>query len=130
MHFNYLAIGAATAINMFIGSLWYSPLMFSKIWAAGTKFHGEPKMTHFHLLRALGVALVTTIGLACIISTRDITEPLEAVKLVSLLWFTFVATSHYNAVIWAQKPISVYLIDVAYFLVTMSVSGALLAWWR
>jgi hypothetical protein len=127
---NYVAVAAATVINMVIGSLWYSPFLFGKIWAAGIKFKGEPKMTSFHLVQAAGAAFALALGIACILNTMNIVEPAEAIKSFAFLWLIFVATTHYNSVIWAQKPISVYLIDVTYFLATISAATALLAWWR
>jgi len=127
---NYVAVVVATISNMVIGSLWYSPFLFGKIWAAGIRFKGEPKMTAFHLAQAAGAALALTLGLACILNTMNISEPAEAIKNIAFLWLIFVATTHYNSVIWAQKPISVYLIDVTYFLTTICASTALLVWWR
>ena len=34
---NYLAVGVAALATIFIGALWYSPLMFHKLWV---KAHG------------------------------------------------------------------------------------------
>lgn len=127
---NYIAIAIATVVTMVIGSLWYSPLMFAKIWAAHIKFKDDPKMTHWHLIQATGVALAMTVGLAYIFNALNITEPLTALKTAAFLWLIFIATSHFNAVIWAKKSIVVYLIDVAYFLVTISAASAVLAYWR
>ncbi len=127
---NYIAIAVTTVVIMAIGSLWYSPLMFGKIWAAGIKFKGEPKMSSFHLVQAFGVALAIAVGLAYLLNSMNITDPVEAIKNIALLVLIFIATSHYNSVIWAQKPISVYLIDVSYCFTIFCLSSALLVGWN
>ena len=43
-HVNFLAVGVAALTTIFIGALWYSPLLFHKVWV---KAHGysEEKAT-------------------------------------------------------------------------------------
>ncbi len=127
---NYVAIGVAVLLNMAIGMAWYSPSLFGSTWAAGIKFKGTPKMGVFHLVQALGVGLIIALGLANLIDQLAIFDVYSAIRGSAIVWLSFVVPTHYSGVIWAQKPMSVYVIDMGYYLVSFCVIGALLAWWR
>ncbi len=129
MH-HYTAIGAAVILNMGIGMAWYSPALFGTIWAKAIKFKGKPEMNIYHLIQGLGVSLLIALGLWHLIHALGVLDVYGAVRVASIAWLGFVVPTHYNGVIWAQKPLSVFFVDAGYYLVSFGAVAALLAWWQ
>ena len=127
---NYVAVGAAVILNMGIGMAWYSPALFGDIWAKGIKFKGKPEMNIYHLLQGLGVGLFIACGLAHLLYNLAVSDVYSAIQTSTIVWLTLVVPTHYNGVIWAQKPLSVFFVDAGYYLVSFGAIAALLAWWQ
>ena len=127
---NYVAVGAATILNMGIGMAWYSPALFGDIWAKGINFKGQPQMGASHLLQGLAVGLFIALGLAYLLDQQAVFGVYDAICAATIVWASFVVPAHYNGVIWAQKPLSVFLIDAGYYLVSFGAIAGLLAWWQ
>ncbi len=127
---NYIAVGAAVILNMAIGMAWYSPALFGTIWAKGIKFKGKPEMGILHLIQGLCVGLLVALGFAHLLYYLAIITVYNAISTASMVWLGFVVPTHYNGVIWAQKPLSVFFVDAGYYLVSFSAIAALLVWWQ
>ena len=127
---NYLAVAAGVVLNMIIGMAWYSPALFGNIWAAGIKFKGKPEMNIWHLVQGLGVGLFIVLGIAHIFHHMNINTLYGALHTCAAIALCFVLPTHYNGVIWAQKPCSVFFVDAGYYLVSFCAIGGLLVWWQ
>ena len=127
---NYVAVGAAVILNMGIGRAWYSPALFGTIWAKGIKFKGEPEMNIYNLLQGLGVGFLIALGMAHLLHHLVVMDMYSALHTATVVWLSFVVPTHYNGVIWAQKPLSVFLVDAGYYLVAFGAIAALLTWWQ
>jgi hypothetical protein len=128
---NFVAVIIGAIINIAIGMFWYSPALFGKEWAEAHGFkldHLRPTPPHY--VGAIIVSLIIAWALALLINYLQITTVSEGMKLAALVWFGFVATTHFSGVIWAQKPIKSYLIDTGCLLVTMLIMGAIFAVWK
>jgi len=119
-----------TILNVFLGMLWYSPLLFGPMWIKGHKFDNKRlKPTAGHYIGSILVYFITALILAMLI-TRFVLLAWDCGALLAFyIWIGFVATTHFKGVIWAHRPFSVYCIDVAYYLVSLVMMGALLGAW-
>ncbi len=134
-HVNYLAVGAAALATMVIGAVWYSPLLFSKLWM---KAHGYSEEDVEQMRKTLGRAymvsmfcyVVMAFVLAVLVSWVGVTTVLEGAVLGLLVWIGFLATLGLTANMFSEKPLSTYLIDAGYQLVYTVVMGVILAAWR
>ncbi len=127
---NTIAILVAIILNIIIGSVWYSAL-FGKRWAnaLGLSYDDcKPSLVHF--LGAVIVAAVSVIVTAILINLFQISAVMDAIRFAVLIWLGFIATNYFSGVIWAKKPMLVYLIDVGCLLVTTLVNTILLTLWR
>lgn len=133
MDVNWLAVFAAGIINMIVGSLWYSPLMFQKPWMATLKLSekkaGETNMGKTYSIMFVN-ALVTGYVMAMLVRvTNAMTIDMGAV-LGFWIWLGFVATSSLNGVLFEQKSLKGYFINAGYYLVVLVIVGAMMAVWR
>jgi len=128
---NYLAIVAVAIINNILGAIWYSSKVFGKSWAKACKIEmGKKKAGAKHFLGGLLMSLIMAAAVSCLVIKLDLTMVSEGIKLGILLWLGFIATSQFCGVIWAKKPLKVYLIDAGFYLASLLIMGAILATWR
>ena len=129
MHINYLAVLVAAIINMVIGAIWYSPVLFAKSWlaATGKKDMGRPGPGY--ALTAVG-SLVMALILAYVISQIGAVTFMAGAKVGLIAWAGFVATTHAANYVFEGRSLKLYSINVGYFLVTLVLMGGLLGSWN
>ena len=129
---NYLAVGGAALATIFIGALWYSPLLFGDRWAKAHGYSEEQLKENFG--RAFIVSLfcyvVMAFVLAVLVSYTGVSTVPQGAFLGLLVWVGFLATLGLTAHTFSGKPSSTYLIDAGYQLVYAVVMGVILAAWR
>ena len=132
---NYLAVGVAALATIFIGALWYSPLLFHKIWV---KAHGYSEEKVEQMRKTAGRAFVVSLFcyvvmafvFAVFVSYADVSTVLQGALLGFFVWIGFLATLGLTAHMFSEKPLATYLIDAGYQLTYAVVMGVILAAWR
>ncbi|MBI4019754.1 MAG: DUF1761 domain-containing protein [Candidatus Aenigmarchaeota archaeon] len=129
---NLVAVVVAAVLNIVIGMLWYSPLLFGRKWlsAMGLK-KGEMKkegMAKVHVLMFIA-ALIMSYVLATFIDFTAATTAMQGVATGFWVWIGFVATTLLPVYIFENRPKQLYGIYAAYQLVFLLVAGAMLAVW-
>lgn len=132
---NYAAVLVASVASMVIGGLWYSPLLFGKAW---TKLSGmtekqlaEAKkkgMAKSYIAAYVGSALMAYI-LAHFAKYAGAATPIEGAMAGFWAWLGFVAPVLSGAVLWEGKPVKLYILNIAHYLVALLVMGAIVAAW-
>ncbi len=131
---NYLAILAATIVNMAIGYVWYGPL-FGKQWMKLTGRTKESmakeknKMPMIMGSMFIG-ALVMSYVLAVFITLTNSTTALIGAMIGFWAWLGFVATTILQDVLYEKKNKQVATISLGYNLVVLIVNGVILAVWK
>jgi hypothetical protein len=129
---NWLAVLVAGVINMAVGSVWYSPLMFLKPWMA--TLHKKPEMKEGNMgmmyIQMFVSALIMGYVMAMLTKLLHIMTIDMGIMLGFWVWLGFIATAGYNYVLFEQKPIKGYLINVGYYLVVLLLVGALMGIWQ
>lgn len=133
---NYITVLIAAIASMAIGALWYSPLIFGKLWMALSglsegrlaelKARGMGKMYTVNFVAALVMAYV----LAHFVQVWGVFSLANAVELAFWTWLGFIATTMLGSVLWEGKPILLYVINVSYYIVSLIVMTGILAWWK
>ncbi len=127
---NYAAVVVAAIINMAVGALWYSPMMFSKAWLklTGKKdMKGSGQMGY--AVSAIG-ALVQSWILVHFVEYAGSTTVWQGVVTGFWLWLGLVAAVMAGAYVFEGRPLKLLKINAGYFLVVLVINGALLAAWR
>jgi hypothetical protein len=135
---NFLAIIVAAIVNVALGALWYSPVLFAKKWskAMGMKSEdfakNQKSMGTGMYFPPLIAGLVTSFVLAWFINALHMTTLGGGIQIGFLAWLGFTTTAQVlNSWIFSGgKPKEVYFINTGYHLVAFCVMGAILAVWR
>jgi len=118
---NYWAILLAAVSSFAVGGLWYSPVLFGKLWNAengGVEQTGHPAKV-FGI--SFGFSLVAAICFAHLVGRTP--ELNDAVGLGALVGIGFVATSFGINYQFAQRTFKLWLVDGGYHAVQFLIFG-------
>jgi hypothetical protein len=122
-------VGALAAF--LIGGLWYSPILFARPWmrASGLTEADLKKGTARIFGGAFALALIGNVNLAFFLADGkpSLSWGLAAGALAGVGW---VSTSLGVTYLFERRPLSLYLIDAGYHVVTFLLSGAILGVWK
>jgi hypothetical protein len=135
MQINFLAVVVSAVATFIIGALWYSPILFGKLWMKAHAYTEEKlKEMQKGVMRAYAVSFVCYLVMAAVLSgLMGLTNTATATGgmwIGFLCWLGFAATIGLTANMFSEKSLSTYLIDVGYQLVYLLVMGAILGAWR
>lgn len=132
---NYLAVFVSAIAGMFFGALWYSPLLFGKIWMnlsglSNDKLNKEKSkgMIWRYCVTFLG-SLLMAFTLANLINYLPIINYSAALKLSFLVWLGFFATASLAGFLWEGKSVKLYLLNIAYYLIELLIMCLILVVW-
>lgn len=132
MELNYLAIVLGGVGAWILGALWYSPVLFGKKWQAELGYTDE-YLKQANMAVVFGLSLVCMIimsyGLSFIVGSHP-----EGERTIGhgffhgcLAGFMFAAMSMGINYLYQRKSIMLYVIDAAYQVLMLGVSGAIMA---
>lgn len=129
---NYLAILVGALINMVVGALWYSPVLFSKQWMklTGLKEMGSKKEMPKMYAITFVAAIVMSFILMKLITDLHVMGALWGVKVGLWVWLGFTAATTISDYLFAKRPLKLYAINVGYYLVVSVLLGALFGVWH
>lgn len=131
MQFNWLAILVAAALSFLIGGVWYSPILFAKRWQRECGLSDE-QLKNANMARIFGLAyvcsLVMAVNLAAFLGAKA-TVPfgLAAGAAAGIGW---VAMCFAINDLFERRSLVLWLINSGYHVVSLTLMGGLLAWWK
>jgi hypothetical protein len=132
---NFLALAVAAIISFAIGSVWYSPVLFGKMWQRELGFT-EEYLSKGNMALIFGSSFVLIFlmnaGLAVILqghASRDITA-MTGLLYGLLIGLFFIATSIGINMLYQRKSFTLWAIDAGYQVFYLAVSGAILGAWK
>lgn len=132
---NEVAIIFAALVSLLLGIIWYSPILFGKIWQRESGLSQEKikSLRKRHMFNLYAVNLAMLLIMAFILAHFRIYLTagtiLESIRVAALIWLGFVATTLLNAVIWQNKSFKAYLIEASYHLASLILMAILLVSW-
>jgi hypothetical protein len=131
---NYLAVVAGIIINMALGALWYSPILFANSWMAATGITKEYIDEHKdQAMKGYAVSIVASIvfvlGLAVMVQVSGAADLAEGLAIGLIAGVGFVATTQGANYTFENRPLKLYLINIGYSVVGFAIIGALLGAW-
>src|SRR5436190_7720770 len=134
VHINYLAVVVATIAAFALGGIWYSPLLFAKMWVAAHGYTEEQvKAMQKSAGKAYGVSLVCqwliALAIAVLIGYLHLEHLPQGLKLSVLVWLGFAFPLGLMATMFTEKKITVFFIDTGYQLVYLLIMGAIITAW-
>ena len=117
---DWVAVLVGTLVVMVLGMIWYGPL-FGKKWSAET---GMPMMSMTKMpepSKLLG-GFISAFVLSAAVNYFGALDDIEHSMVLALLLGVFVGGSYmYSQVVWAGKKMSVFLIDIAFAFVAITI---------
>jgi hypothetical protein len=128
---NYWAVLVAAIANMVIGSIWYAPFLFGRMWMQLVgKREEDMKKGQSSMYVGAGIsALVMSYVFAHLVQYIGATTWMEGLQAGFWLWLGLVATTHLMDVIFSGKSLKLYGIQVGYHLVAILVMSVILTVW-
>lgn len=132
---NFVAVFIATIVSMVIGSLWFSPLLFGKLWIALSgksqkELAGQKKrgMIHIWILAFVG-AFITSYVLYHFTVLLSMETLADALLGAFWIWLGFIAPVQLGIVLWDGKPWKLFVLLAAYHLINLMVIAGVLVLW-
>ncbi len=131
LYISFLAISPAaliigTAAHMLIGMAWYSPLLFGNVWMKLTKTKpGSIKMHAGHVIGSICTGVTIAIVLGYLLKSLGVSTCLSSIQYSTLIWLGFITTILFSPVLWEKRPVELFLIGAAHWLVTLMVIGCI-----
>ena len=128
---NLVGIVLGAISNMVIGAIWYSPMVFGKIWmnlAGITQKEiesGKKQMPKIYSMAFVG-ALITAYILAIFLDLVGAATIGEGLQIGLLVWLGFVATTTLSTVLFENKKTNLYLLNNGYNLLSILVMSVIL----
>lgn len=132
---NYLPILAGALINMIVGSLWYSPLLFAKPWMKLVHISEKDlKSANKNMGMMYGgtfvIALIASSTLLYFVRMLHIITATDGAVLGLIVGIGFTAATTIPDYIFAGRPMKLFAINVGYQLVVLTINGALFGAWH
>jgi len=132
----------AAVVAFIIGSVWYSPLLFSKAWLDGFGKTPDDLMSNKNMLkmkRIMFYSFITMIATAFVLSVfievAGVTTLLGAVQVGLLLCFGFIVTTRFSDMIytigdphWTKRPQELFFVNVGYSILQFAAMSAVIFW--
>lgn len=129
---NWWAVVAATAINMFLGFLWYGPL-FGRAWLrlmekGADEIEGGSNPATY--LLPMAGAFISALVLAVVISFLRVYTWWSGMAWGALLFFAFGGTSLLTSGVFEERKQGLSWMFIGYMAIAHAIEGAMFAVWR
>jgi hypothetical protein len=132
LHANFIAVLVGAIINMVVGAVWYSPLLFAKEWMklTGKKMTSSDKNAANKMYGiSFVISLVLSYVLAHFLFFTSAHTAVEGVKTALWVWVGFVTATQLPSFLFEGRPTKLFAINAGYYLVSLVIMGAVLANW-
>ena len=129
IHSHMLPILAATVARIALGALWYSPVLFLKVWMNLTGI-GEQQMKQGMGGKVTGDivgSFIMAFVLMHMIVWSNAGSAAEGMAVGFICWLGFVAVATVNTVTYEKRPFKLFALYNGYNLASLLAMGAILA---
>jgi hypothetical protein len=124
---NGWAVLVAAVAQIVLGALWYSPVLFGKMWSRLSGIKGMGSWVN--MVGGFVVALVMSFVLANVVKYVGVKGFFGGITAGFWMWLGFVATFTFYTIMYERKPFQLYLINNAYNLLGLMLMGVILSVW-
>jgi Protein of unknown function (DUF1761) len=135
MKINYLAVLVAAIVHFMIGGLWYGVIFENKFiqligWSPEKLEQVANQNNTKAYLFAFLSSLVLVYILAHFVQYTKARGALDGMQTGFWLWLGFVATTQLATVVFEERNLGLYLLNIGYQFVACLLTGAILAVWK
>mgnify|MGYP001606883850 CR=1 FL=1 len=128
---NYAAVIVAAISSFVIGGIWYSPMLFAKLWMQENGFT-EESLKGGNMAMIFGGSFILTLIMSFILAAflagpADLVWGITAGALAGIGWVSFSIGITY---LFERKSMKLFLINAGYHAVAFMVMGGILGLWK
>lgn len=133
---NLLAVLVAAIVSMVIGSLWYSTILFGKTWIRLSGLTQE----NMDKAKQKGMGKTYTFGfIGSLLMSYVLAHSVAYASAVTFgggmvagfwNWLGFVVPVILGSILWENRSVGLFFINIGYYLVSLIIMGGILAVWR
>jgi len=130
---NYLAIAVAWIISVVLGSFWYSPAGFGKLWSqlSGVDMMKTPKKESTRAITVVVFSsLLQAFFLALILNSLQVNSIGNGIVIALVLWFGFTALTTIGNTLYQRQSWKFWWLNSSFFLIVMVINGIILSVWK
>ena len=132
-HINHFAVIVCAVLNLLVGALWYSPLLFYKAWMKENHFTEDMLKGNFNPLKTYGltfiISLIISYNLAFFLGD-DKTDAVWGATAGFLAGFGFSALIFAVVALFERRTWQYILINGGYITIYFTLIGFILGAWR
>ena len=132
---NRIAVICALGLSLGLGALWYSPLMFGRVWYRLKRYTPEEtdnlrgSIRPAYVVSAVCYATMAMV-VAVLVAVLGLASASEGLVLGFLLWLGFVFTTGLIANMFSERRFRSFMIDTLYQLGCLLIMGSMIGAWR
>lgn len=130
---NIWAIAVAWLISVVLGSFWYSPVGFGKLWSklSGVDIMKMPQnLANKAIISVMAASLVQVFVLAVVVKSLHAETVQNGLMIGLFLWAGLVAATAVGNNLYLRLSWKFWWLNTSFFLVAMSINGILLSVWH
>ena len=130
---NVLAIIVAWLISVVLGSFWYSPAGFGKLWSklSGVDIMKMPKDLANKAIVSVAISsLIQVIALAVVVNSLGAGNVVDGLTIGLLLWAGFTAATTVGNNLYSRLSWKFWWLNASFFLIVMPINAILLSVWK
>jgi hypothetical protein len=131
VHVNYLAVAAAAIACYIIAAIWYG-VIFSKLWqrlTGITDMKPAPLNIVLVLISSFVMAFVLDHSIIFADTYHKVSGMEGGITVAIFIWLGFVATVTLCTKLYEKKPWGLWVLDNAFWLISLLVMGSILSVW-
>ena len=131
--YNYAAIVVAGLAGVFIGGLWYSPVLFAKSWAGHigkTLEQVQADFSPLKILNALLTCIIAAFYLSAVIDLAGYQSLVGGIEIGLITAFAVLTVFRGMHDYFEHRPVKLCLITMGHDLLVFAVMGAILGAWQ
>lgn len=133
---NFWPILVASVVAFAIGALWYSPVLFGRMWMSLKNLSEKDisessgkSMWSYYLIQ-LVATIVLYFVMGFVIAATGSQGAADGLFIAFILWLGFSVTNAVSEMLWNKAPLKLVLIGQANMLLTWLIGGAIIGAWR
>jgi len=128
---NIIAVFIIAGIYFVLGWLWYSPVLFGKMWMNSINKKPEDlQMGAKEIIGSIVISIIMPMFFAILLELVDNYNIITGILISLIIWVGFVAPFELYAVFYVGKSFKTYLIDIFYHLAGLLIAGIILSLWQ
>ena len=130
---NWLAVLVCTIASVFLGFIWYTPILFGKIWMKELGFKEEdfdPKDGMKAHIYSIVTTFISTVILAVFLSKMGITGAVNGILVGLGVGFCFIGLAFFGNDRYEKKSFTLSLINTGYRTVYFVLASLILTVWK